>query len=129
MKVLTRAEFKERFGTATERRVELQERFDEWFSAVSATGALRRVWVFGSYASSKPGPGDLDVLAQLASDFDTSNLPPSLREWLDHELCRELHEMDVFLCKEDTPEFVLDLILGTFGQDRSGQETIVEIIG
>lgn len=128
MSELTLQEFETRFGTSTERRVELLEIFKEWLAAVVATGALRRVWVFGSYCTSKPGPGDMDILAQLASEFDTSNPPLALREWLDHELCREVHEIDLFLCKEDTPDTVLALILSTFGRDRSGQEALVEIL-
>ncbi len=100
MEILTREEFKERFGTSTERRVELHEVLDEWLEAVLDTGAVQRVWIFGSYTSSKPGPGDRDILAQFASDFDTSNPPSTLREWLDHERCHELHEIDSFLQRQ-----------------------------
>ena len=55
MDKLTPAEFKKRFGSATERRIELYERFEEWLTVARSTGALRRVWVFGSVATDKPG--------------------------------------------------------------------------
>lgn len=125
---MTLAEVEEQFGTQTERRMELYERFREWLSVAESTGALRRLWLFGSFVTSKPGPGDLDILAQFASDFDLTNVATEQRVWFDHELCRSLHEIDFFLCKEDTPPAVLDLLLETFGRTRSGEEAMVEVL-
>lgn len=128
MRQITLDQLRADHGSGTERRVELYERFEQWLAVWQATGALRRLWVFGSFVSAKPGPGDIDILVQLASDFDLASAPEHLRPWLDHELCRTLHEMDLFVCKENTPDTVLALLLDTFGKDRSGEETIVEVL-
>lgn len=128
MKTVPLSEVRNQFGTRTERRLELYERFEEWLTAVRSTGALRRLWFFGSFVTDKPGPGDLDMLAQFASGFDLASIAPELRPWIDHELCRSLHEIDVFLCKEDTPPSVMALLLETFGRNRAGEEAIVEVI-
>lgn len=123
----TLAEFKEGYGSATERRVELYERFEEWLATARSTGALRRVWVFGSFATEKPGPGDLDILAQFAADFDPSGGAPDARSWFDHQLARELHEIDFFYVSDNTPEDRLVIFLQTFGRDRDGRASILEV--
>ncbi len=89
---------------------------------------LRQVWVFGSFATRQPGPGDLDIVALFSAGFDAEAMPASLRHWFDHELCRELHEIDLFIMKETTPPNVRDMILETFGKSRDGQESIVEVL-
>lgn len=89
---------------------------------------LRQVWVFGSFATRKPGPGDLDIVALFSADFDADGISASLRHWFDHELCHGLHEIDLFTMKETTPPDVRALILETFGRSRDGQESIVEVL-
>lgn len=120
--------FKQQFGIGTERRVELYQVFQEWLNAVQATLLLRQVWVFGSFATKKPGPDDLDIVALFAAEFDAANIASSLRHWLDHELCQELHEIDLFIIKDTTSLEVRTMILETFGRSRDGQESIVEVL-
>ncbi len=125
---MTLTDFEQQFGNATERRVELYQIFREWLAAANATAMLRQVWVFGSFATRKPGPGDLDVVALFSADFDIDAVLALLRHWFDHELCRELHEMDLFLMKETTPPDIRAMILETFGRSRDGQESILEVL-
>ena len=89
---------------------------------------LRQVWIFGSFVASKPGPGDLDVVALFGEGFDAAAVPATLRQWFDHELCRQLHEIDLFTMQETTPLPVRTLILETFGRDRKRQESSVEVL-
>ncbi len=121
-------EFEQQFGIGTERRVELYQVFQEWLDAIQATSLLRQVWVFGSFVTKKPGPDDLDVVALFAAEFDAANIAPAIRHWLDHELCQELHEIDLFIIKETTPLEVRTMILETFGRSRDRQESIVEVL-
>jgi len=125
---LTLEEVINRFGTATERRQELCERFQERLGVVQSTGELRRVWLFGSFATDKPEPDDLDILALFASGFAPATLPENVRPWFDHELCRELHEIDLFYLTEQASDETLNLILGAFGRDRSGRDSILEVM-
>ncbi len=125
---LTRRDFKQQFRNPTERRVELYEVFEEWLAAAQATTLLKQVWVFGSFVTKKPGPDDLDIVALFASEFDATAIPVTLRHWFDHELCRELHEIDLFTMNETTFPQVRTMILETFGRDRDGQESIVEVL-
>jgi len=125
---LTLPAFDRQFGNLTERRVELCETFQQWLIAAQSLSLLRQVWVFGSFVTKKPGPGDLDVVALFAAEFDTATVPVPLRHWFDHELCRELHEIDLFTMKETTSPETRIMILETFGRSRDGQESIVEVL-
>jgi hypothetical protein len=113
---LTLEELKQQFGTGTERRMELYEVFPEWLGATRSTSLLRQVWVFGSFASAKPGPGDPDLVALFAAGFDATAVAAPIRHWFDHEIT------------EATPPEVRAMILETFGRGRDGQESIVEVL-
>lgn len=128
MHVVNTEELEERYGRATERRVELHERFRQWLIAAQQTGALRRVWIFGSFAAAKPGPGDLDILALFDKTFDPAHVPSESRHWFDHALCREIHEIDLFWVTDSLPPDALGMVVDTFGRDRSGQESILEVV-
>lgn len=125
---LSLKEFEQQFGVVTERRVELYQVFQEWLNAMQTISLLRQVWVFGSFVTKKPGPDDLDVIALFAAEFDAANVAPALRHWLDHELCQELHQIDLFIIKETTSSEVRTLILETLGRSRDDQESIVEVL-
>jgi len=125
---LTLSAFGQQFGSPTERRVEFYETFQEWLAAARSLSLLRQVWIFGSFVTKKSGPGDLDIVALFAAEFDATTVLISLRHWFDHELCRQLHEIDLFTMKETTSPETRIMILETFGRNREGQESIVEVL-
>ena len=55
---------------------------------LSETGSLRHLYLFGSFTTAKPNPGDLDCLAVMAAGFTTVNLPAHLLDVFQHDLCR-----------------------------------------
>jgi len=124
---LTLEQVAERFGKGTERRVELFERLTEWLDAAKATQMLRRMWIFGSFASGKPGPGDVDVLALFALGFDPGQLPASEQHWFEHEICYQVHEIDLYFMTEATTPEVFAFLLEGFRYNRAGEENMVEV--
>jgi hypothetical protein len=50
------------------------------------TGKLQRSFVWGSFVTEKPFPGDLDVFLLMQAGFDQefSTLPPEQRDLFDH---------------------------------------------
>jgi hypothetical protein len=124
---LTLVQLAERFGKSTERRVELFERLNAWLEAAQATQMLRRVWVFGSFASGKPGPRDVDILALFAIGFDPANLPASEQHWFEHEVCYQIHEIDLYFMTETTTPEVFTFLLEGFRYNRTGEENMVEV--
>lgn len=60
-------EFQERFGTGTSRRVWLSSRLEALLGLAVKTGKLRRIFVWGSFVTTKPSPKDLDIGRRLCS--------------------------------------------------------------
>jgi hypothetical protein len=77
---LTLEEIRQRFGESTPRWQFLFERLQTVIRLLSATGYLRHLYLFGSFTTAKPDPGDLDCLAIMASGFTTANLSSPLLE-------------------------------------------------
>ena len=92
------------------------------------SGGLRRLWVFGSFVTDKPGPGDLDLLAVFDAGFSVEALPVQDKHWFDHEICRALYEIDFFWLTQQATDQTLLLILDTFRTNRSGDEAMIEVI-
>ena len=91
-----------RFGTHTPRRLALASRLRELLDLARATGRLRRAFIWGSFVTDKPFPGDLDVFLLMQEGFDgeLTNLPPEQRGVFDHTRARLLFEADVFWATE-----------------------------
>lgn len=87
-----------RFGAATPRRQTLASRLQTLLARARATGRLRRAFVWGSFVTEKPFPGDLDVFLLMQTGFDQefSTLPPDQRNLFDHGRARLLFETDIF---------------------------------
>ena len=59
-----------RFGAATPRRQTLAARLQMLLLLARATGRLHRAFVWGSFVTEKPFPGDLDVFLLMQAGFD-----------------------------------------------------------
>ena len=55
-------EFKQRFATNS-KRLELAGNFENWVKELKSAVLPEFVWIGGSYASDKPDPNDIDVVA------------------------------------------------------------------
>ncbi len=104
------------------------ERFVEWLDAARSSGVMRRMWLYGSFPSAKPGPGDLDMVVLVTADFRLANLPAELQAFFEPEFCHEVLSIDLYLYAERVPDHYLDDLLVFFRKDRSGQETMVEVV-
>lgn len=91
-----------RFGVHTPRRLALASRLQELLDLARATGKLRRAFIWGSFVTDKPFPGDLDVFLLMQEGFDQefTNLPPELRAPFDYAHARLLFEADIFWATE-----------------------------
>jgi hypothetical protein len=66
--IATEAEITFRFGTATMQRRRLTLRVRRWVELARAVGA-RRMFLDGSFVTTKPEPNDVDSVVWLAQDF------------------------------------------------------------
>jgi hypothetical protein len=86
---VTLAEVVTRFGGYNDQRRELTKRLERIHQLATATGALDRLIVFGSYITAKPEPGDVDVVLVMRDDFDVSSCPVESAALFDHRRADE----------------------------------------
>jgi hypothetical protein len=89
---LTIDEIRQRHGENSARRQFLFARFQIVLRLLLETGQLRRLYLFGSFATVKPAPGDLDCLAVMAAGFTTANLTSSYLRECPNRLLRSLYD-------------------------------------
>ena len=88
---LTLEEVRQRYGEGTPRRQFLFTRLQTVIRLLLETGQLRCLYLFGSFTTAKPTPGDLDCLAVMAVGFTTTNLTSPHLEVFQHDTCRLLY--------------------------------------
>jgi hypothetical protein len=71
-----------RFATASARRQWLGEQLRSLLALAKATGQLSRVFLWGSFVTSKEVPNDVDVLLVMAADFAVEALPAHQQVYL-----------------------------------------------
>lgn len=119
----------DRFGVGSPRREWLGLRLRDLLDVARASGLVRRVYVWGSFASAKPAPNDLDVLLVLQADLVDDQLVGLVRDLVDHERARVRFTADVFWVREDIGQAGLALLLETYGFDRHNRSRgIVEVL-
>lgn len=125
---LTLEEIGQRYGVSTPRRQFLFSRLQHVTRLLTETGQLRRLYLFGSFTTTKLAPGDLDCLAVMAVGFSTVSLVSPRLEVFQHDTCRLLYQSDVFWVTEAVPQNDIDAMLNVFSRDREGRlQPIVEV--
>jgi hypothetical protein len=70
---LTLEESRQQYGESTPRRQFLFRRLQTVTRLLAETGSLCHLYLFGSFTTARPNPGDLDCLAVMAAGFTTVN--------------------------------------------------------
>ena len=124
----TLEEIRQQYGESTPRRQFLFRRLQTVTRLLSETGYLRHLYLFGSFTTARPNPGDLDCLAVMAAGFTTVNLPAYLIDVFQHDLCRLYYHADVFWVTEVVGMEHIKAMLAVFSHDRNGAfQPIVEV--
>ncbi len=118
-----------RFATTSARRQWLGEQLRSLLAMAKATGKLSRVFLWGTFVTSKEVPNDVDVLLVMAADFAIEELPAHQQVLFDHVRARLRFHTDVFWTKASIDAVVLDLWLETYqtGKDFK-RRGIVEVV-
>jgi predicted nucleotidyltransferase len=121
-------EFQSRFCNSSPRRVWLSDRFRTLLELAATSGKLRRVFVWGSFVTSKPAPRDIDILLIMDADFEAARMPASAQAVFDSVRAKLLFESDVFWARVSIGDEMLDLWLDTYQISRSFRKRgIVEV--
>src|SRR5712691_191048 len=124
----TLEEIRQQYGESTPRRQFLVRRLQTVTRLLSETGHVRHLYLFGSFTTAKPTPGDLDCLAVMAAGFTTVHLPAHLLDVFQHDRCRLYYQADVFWVTEEVGEDHINAMLTVFARDRDGaSQPIVEM--
>jgi hypothetical protein len=70
----TLAEVIDHFGQGTSQRQIMARRLEHIYLLVAGTGHLARFIIFGSFITTKPDPGDVDIFLLMENTFDVSQL-------------------------------------------------------
>lgn len=90
-----------RFATTSARRQWLGERLRDLLKTAKATGKLERVFLWGSFITSKEAPNDLDVLLVMATGFDLEQVSSDWRVPFDHAQARIRFNASEFMIAND----------------------------
>jgi predicted nucleotidyltransferase len=122
-------EFQTRFCRSSPRRIWLAGRFRALVELAATSGKLRRVFVWGSFVTSKLAPRDIDILLIMDEDFETGQLSASAHAVFDSVRAKLLFESDVFWSRASIGDEMLNLWLDTYQISRSFRKRgIVEVL-
>jgi hypothetical protein len=96
-----------RFATTSARRQWLGEQLRSLLALAKSTGQLSRVFLWGSFVTSKEVPNDVDVLLVMTADFAVEILPAQCYVLFDYVQARLRFQGDVFWTKAPIDEAVL----------------------
>lgn len=123
------AEVIEHFGTGTPRREIIARRLQRIHALALATGHLARFVVFGSFATTKPAPNDVDIFLLMDDSFDVRHVSSEARLVFDHSAAQNLLGASVFWIRRMAALGDEAGLLGHWQIKRNGgQRGIVEVI-
>jgi hypothetical protein len=119
----------DRFGGANPVRVELGRRLRRILEMTKQTGHVRRAFVWGSFITAKPEPGDIDVLLVMSGEFRSEQCSLSGKGVFNGEAAERLLGATVLWTPEDVPAGLLSAFLDQWQMDRTGRRgRIVEVL-
>ena len=118
-----------RFATPSARRQWLGEQLRSLLALAQSTGQLTRVFLWGSFVTSKEVPNDLDALLVMDTGFVVEAVPTQAQVVFDHVRARLRSQAYVFWTKTSLDPQILHLWLDTYqtGKDFT-RRGIVEVI-
>jgi hypothetical protein len=112
-------ELETRFGGSSPRRIWISGRLRALLELAATSGKLRRAFIWGSFVTAKPAPGDLDVLPIMAEDFEVDAVAAPAQAVFDSARARLPFEAGVFWARASIGREALDLWLDTYRTSRS----------
>jgi hypothetical protein len=111
-------EIEQRFSNG-ERRHALCATLREIYEVVRRCGFVRLI-VWGSFATTKSQPRDIDLFVVTQADLDREVIHQDCRDLLDHNRARTRWGFDVLTCPEDAT--TCDVIINGLGYDRDANK-------
>ncbi len=90
------SEVLEHFGQGSVQRQKVARRLERIYKTAEATGHLARFIIFGSFVTTKPEPGDIDVFMLMTPEFDLDRLPRDERGIFNHMVAHNYEGASIF---------------------------------
>lgn len=117
------------FGQATARREQLGRIFTEIVARMRETGIVHRCWIGGSFPSTKPYPGDIDIWILVADGSDHVTMSALFADLFEHERAKLVYGADIFWMTESGAALMLEKVLDCLQTSRDGiMQGIVEVV-
>ena len=126
----TLVEVVERFGQDAPERVRVTERLQRVIALAQETGKLEQVFIWGSYVTDKPDPGDIDLFLIMSPDFELNDYTGEMRLVFDSEAAeRELGTTVFWITSSAGSQTTVAFFLEQFQSRRDGgRRGIVEVL-
>lgn len=100
-------EIQQRFGSfqGTDCRVQLYGALLRYTEEARRTGLVRALVIDGSFVTSKPDPGDVDLLVVLSEQLPANDLPPFAYNVISKKKIRRMYPFDAFIAHDDGPAY------------------------
>lgn len=92
----TLAEVIEHFGQSTPQRQIMARRLEHIYTLAVGTGHLGRFIIFGSFVTTKPDPGDVDIFLLMEDTFDVSQISGETVLIFDHVITQNYEGASIF---------------------------------
>jgi hypothetical protein len=92
----TLTEVIEHFGQTTPRRQIMAHRLEHIYTLAVGTGHLARFIIFGSFVTTKPDPGDVDIFLLMENTFDVSQVSGETALIFDHVITQNYEGASIF---------------------------------
>jgi len=116
-------EFQARFGAGTPRRSWLFRRFQALVEL--AASKRRRIFVWGSFLTTKPVPRDVATLLIMDEDLEVERVPVPAQVLFDSIHSKLMFEADVFWVRASIEEEVLQLWLDTYQTSGTSESAVL----
>lgn len=84
------------FGQGTPQRQIMARRLEHIYTLAAGTGHLARFIIFGSFITTKPDPGDVDIFLLMEDTFDVSQLSGEAALIFDHVVTQNYEGASIF---------------------------------
>ena len=84
------------FGTRTPQRQIMARRLEHIYVLAAGTGHLARFIIFGSFITTKPDPGDVDIFLLMENTFDVSQVSGEAALIFDHVVTQNYEGASIF---------------------------------
>jgi hypothetical protein len=92
----TLAEVVGHFGQTTPQRQIMAHRLEHIYTLAVGTGHLARFIIFGSFVTTKPNPGDVDIFLLMENSFDVSQVSGETALIFDHVITQNYEGASIF---------------------------------